>query len=211
MGKRKKKIIVFLCFTLICIPCLKINALADGYVCEHGYHTFGDHTLNGGVGNYGYTRRYYWQYNLVGIYNDFLTDAVSDWVNTDVYTSISIRETGNQPDSSFDVYDSYLGTNVLGRTVFWTGETQVGLNSDGSLTNNYGWTQVHINTTALNNEDFAISNSQKQATIAHEFGHAMGLSHQNSNPSSIMCQTAYNRYATKPSSEDLYAINHLYD
>lgn len=46
--------------------------------------------------NYGYTRRYYWQYNLVGIYNDFLTDAVSDWVNTDVYTSISIRETGNQ-------------------------------------------------------------------------------------------------------------------
>ena len=40
------------------------NAQAkDGYICKHGLHTFGDHTINGGVGNYGYTNRYYWIHN----------------------------------------------------------------------------------------------------------------------------------------------------
>lgn len=41
------------------------------------------------------------------------------------------------------------------------------------------------------------------ATFAHEFGHVMGLSHSNNEPSTIMCQEVHGRTAQIPSSVDL--------
>ena len=54
------------------------NAQAkDGYICKHGLHTFGDHTINGGVGNYGYTNRYYWIHNAFSsTYEAYIKKAV---------------------------------------------------------------------------------------------------------------------------------------
>ena len=46
-------------------------------------------------------------------------------------------------------------------------------------------------------------------TIAHEFGHVMGLAHSyNSNV--IMCQLGNNRRVYMPTSDDLNGINDLY-
>lgn len=156
-------------------------------------------------GNYGYNRRYYWISNLDSNYSSYVNNAVDLWVNTDIYTSISIRETSTQSDSSFDIYDEYLGSNVLGMTLFWRYSNEIDL-SNGALTQNYGWTQIKLNTNVLNYQ----TNSQKIATIEHEFGHAMGLSH-NQVGYSIMCQLGEGRYATSPCEDDLNAINHLYD
>ncbi|WP_418691445.1 matrixin family metalloprotease [Agathobaculum sp.] len=47
--------------------------------------------------------------------------------------------------------------------------------------------------------------------MAHEFGHAMGLSEHNCKASTIMCQTAEERTASAPTAEDCHAINHLYN
>lgn len=107
-------------------------------------------------------------YNHVLLLACYVNNAVDLWVNTDIYTSISIRETSTQSDSSFDIYDEYLGSNVLGMTLFWRYSNEIDL-SNGALTQNYGWTQIKLNTNVLNYQ----TNSQKIATIEHEFGHAM--------------------------------------
>ncbi|MGI6005055.1 MAG: matrixin family metalloprotease [Christensenellales bacterium] len=52
--------------------------------------------------------------------------------------------------------------------------------------------------------------AQRQATIAHELGHGMGLSHYNTWPASIMCQYVYGRTATRTNATDCGAINHIY-
>lgn len=50
-----------------------------------------------------------------------------------------------------------------------------------------------------------------KATTSHEFGHAMGLAHQNSTPSSIMAQAKYrDKSVTRAHYMDLYHINQLY-
>ena len=66
-----------------------------------------------------------------------------------------------------------------------------------------------LNVTKLNSD--GQSNSQKQSTIAHEFGHTMGLSEHTCKASTVMCQTAEGRTASEPTAEDCHTINHLYN
>lgn len=210
-GKKYKRFLCLLAAALLCCQIPSTMVKADGYVCSHGWHTFGDYTLNGGIGNYGYTNRYYWvSSSFSSTYNGYIDNAVSKWVHTTsdvgVTTPISIVETSTKSDSVFDVYSNYLGANTLGRTEFYKSGSQLSLNSSGALMENYGYTYIHINPTACD----TISAVQRQATVAHEFGHAMGLSHRNTVPSSIMCQCGSGRTATRASQSDLNAINHLY-
>lgn len=209
---KKKRVISVILAALIVCQIGSISVKADGYVCGHGYHTFGDYTLNGGVGNYGYTNRYYWvSSSFSSTYVTYIQNSVKQWVNTTsdigVSTPISIVKTSTKTSSVFDVYSTYLGATTLGRTDFWKSGAKLTLNSSGALTQNYGYTYIHVNPTALNSE----SASQRQATVAHEFGHAMGLSHKNTVSTSIMCQNQGGfRTATRASASDLNAINHLY-
>lgn len=208
---------ICLAFTAIVMVLLTTTATAialyDGYVCDHGYHTFGDYVLNGGVGNYGYTDRYYWvdEDAFTSRQLWYIADAVDSWVFTTddigVTTSISVLETDEQSSSSFDFYSEYLGSTVLARTEFWTYSTHQELTEEGALTSNYGYTKIIINT----DNSYMDDRTQFTSTTAHEFGHAIGLSHRNTEPSSIMCQTRYDRTAERASASDLRTVNHLYD
>lgn len=54
------------------------------------------------------------------------------------------------------------------------------------------------------------AHSISSATIAHEFGHVMGLSHHITNPNSIMTQLYFGRNATAPTAQDIAIINNIY-
>ena len=85
----------------------------------HRYHTFGDYTLNGGVGSYGSANRYYWidasAFSSSQISS--IISAAQTWVYTSsaigVTTPISIERTTTQSSSVFDVYKKILRCKYL--------------------------------------------------------------------------------------------------
>ena len=219
--KQSIKKIVALLVSISSILAFSLNAAAgtphpgDGYECDHGYRTFGDKVMNYGVGNYGKNRRYFYMTGFDSFYARYIRDSVSKWVNTTddigVTTSISIRETSTRSDALFEFVNTYLGANILGKTSFYMYQESVPLNKDGALTGNYGWARCEISVKTLNGSGASTENAKsKVGTIAHELGHAMGLSHQNYRPASIMCQTGSGRTAWRADRTDLLTINHLY-
>lgn len=54
------------------------------------------------------------------------------------------------------------------------------------------------------------ADEKRQGTMAHEFGHAMGLAHSNNNPDVIMCQLRYGRRVYLPMADDANGINSLH-
>lgn len=186
----------------------------DGYECTHGFHTFGDKVLNGGVGDYGNSTRYYWcADNINDTHKSYAATAVKKWVKTTddmgVTTSLSVKNTATKSKSSFDISKvSITDSGVLAETHFFLYSKEIKLNAKGALTKNYGYTKIYVDTKHCNN--LLDSAAQRTATIGHEFGHAFGLSHQNTKPLSIMCQANFKRTATRANRADLKAINHLY-
>lgn len=209
-----KKIMKNTVFLIFAFLCLAVNVKAsDGYVCQHGYHTFGDYHMGFGVGNYGNNRRYYYESGFNSTYSNYIANAVSEWVHTstgypNVKTSISIRKTTAKKSAMFEFVNGYVGAGVGGLTKFFLYQNEVPLNTEGALTKNYGWAQCTICVSEL--DRYNLSAAQKQATVAHELGHAMGLSHQNTRRESIMCQYGYGRTATRADATDCNTINHIY-
>jgi len=140
--KSKKVLSVAVSFLVFAAAYPKLHAGAvvtcgsagDGYRCHYMssvgtpppmYHTFGDKVMNGGIGQYGNNRRYYWRDTaFASSYTTPIDTAVSEWVNTTsavgVTTSISIRETTTRSAAYFEVVrDDSLGAGVLGTTDFF--------------------------------------------------------------------------------------------
>ena len=217
MKKVKRTMMSIICVVVLWIVSVVPVSAAnpDGYICRHGYHTFGDYKMNYGVGEYGNNRRYFWMTGFNSTYQTYIRNAVDEWVHTTdsgprVTTSISIRETTVKQNALFEFHNKFHGTYTLGQTSFHMYDREISLNAQGALTENYGWAMMDICVSTLDNPSFAISAAQKKATISHELGHGMGLSHQNTRPASIMCQNQYGRYATRADAQDCRTINHIY-
>lgn len=165
------------------------------------------HQLTGGVGQYGQYRRYYWVSSNVTGYSTPISDAFSNWINTSyipgVTTSISIYSTSTQSSSSIDIYNQNFSGNTTGMTEFWLYSTQI---ADPS-SQNWGWNKILIDCS----DTSVYTTSKKTGLVAHELGHAMGLSHQPNLPSSsIMYNYDDKRTLSHPSSIDCNNINHIY-
>lgn len=182
------------------------------------YNTWG-YTLNGGVGNYGYNTRHYWVDSSASSYSTMISNAVSSWVNTTsrlgITTPISIASTSTKSSSYFDIY--YLSmpgsSNTVAGTYFYV--KNVGcINPNLEAPNqNYSWTEIHLNSSVFPNltgNTYLTADQKRQGTVAHEFGHAMGLAHSNNNMYVIMCQLASGRRVYLPMTDDANGINSLY-
>ncbi len=213
MKKNLKKVVAAI-LGIVCLCLFAFPVSADGYLCKHGYRSYNDYKMFNGVGQYGNHRRYYWVHagSVTSTYKGYVDNAVSQWVNTTsaigVTTSISIRETTTKSSANFEFYDYYIDIGVGGKTEFYVNQRELFRNGAGTLTEHFGWSKMTFSSYELTR--LGISAAQKQATIAHELGRGMGLTHQLTRPKSIMCQYASGRTATRADATDCKAINHLY-
>lgn len=201
----------------ICIVLTLFMLMGTG-IPVYAYNTFG-YTLNGGVGNYGYSTRNYWVDSSASDYKTLISDAVSSWVYTTsrlgITTPISLKNTTTKSTSYFDVYLLELPGNSNTVAVTYMYVKNVGcINPDSSAPDqNWSWTEIHLNSNSFStlSVDNSLTDDQnRQGTIAHEFGHAMGLAHSNNNTEVIMCQLKYGRKVYLPMADDLNGINSLY-
>lgn len=209
---RKKGKIIGAIFAM----CLLVGASVPAYA----YNTFGGYTLNGGVGNYGYSTRNYWIDDSASGYTSLIDDAVSSWVHTTsrlgITTPISLSRTTTKSSSYFDVYLSVIpgsSNTVAGTYLFVKNVGCINPNLNEDIAQNWSWAEIRLNSNVFPNltgNSYLSAGEKRQGTVAHEFGHAMGLAHSNDNPGVIMCQLQYGRRVYLPTVDDANGINSLY-
>lgn len=195
---------------------LSMAMLFFSAVPAYAYATTG-YVLTGGVGNYGYTNRYYYvDSSCSSTMTSDIATAWSQWINTTssvgITTPISVVKTSTQSSSVFDFYyrNQYEEEDgVYGVTLFWLYSTQV--SPTGYMpTQNWGWTQI-----ILNNPNFVSlprssgGLNRQKGVIAHEIGHAMGLAHV-SDPNRLMYPYGNTVNVDSCTSDELNGINSLY-
>ncbi|MCJ7689435.1 MAG: Matrixin [Clostridiaceae bacterium] len=172
------------------------------------YVTINNHVLNGGVGNYGYSNRYYFINASASGYTSYIDTAMGNWVHTTsrlgTTTPISFLKTSTQNSSVMDIYSA----NTYPASSGISGFTQMYLyqNTVNAFLSNWGWGKITINYPVYS----ASSVWEHNHTIAHEMGHVMGLNENNSNTSSVMCQTSSGCTVSAPMLDDCNGINYLY-
>lgn len=173
------------------------------------YFTFNNHVLNGGVGDYGYSKRYFYAAPSTFIYGVPIKNAMNEWIytteRTGITTPISFRQTTTQADSIMDIHAGNYTIYPYNQMKAWTEHWRYSNRIDPYLSN-WGWGKIVINNTnTLEKSQWA-----QEGVIAHEMGHVLGLAENNTISNSIMTQEAYGRNVNKAQACDLKGINHLY-
>ena len=180
-----------------------------------------EHKLNGGVGNYGRNRRYY--YIDSSCSSDVaakINAAWSDWIYTTTTTPISTRQTTTKSQSVFDFYIDYTDTygTLDAYTEFYVNPKRqiipsIKVGEGMGNAEDWDWTNIQLHYERffdLNVRYPGRSFDLQKALIAHEIGHAMGLVHMSETSLSIMRMGTENLYDDKCTTQDLQAINALY-
>lgn len=213
-----KKHMILTAILLVLILIAKIPAEISAEVLT----TSLEYKLNGGVGNYGRNRRYY--YIDSSCNSDVaakINAAWSDWIYTTTTTPISTRQTTTKSQSVFDFYifskDGEY-TTYDGFTHFYINPaTQIipdkPINGEMGNSQNWDWTNIYlhyINFFDMDERYPGRSFDLQKAVIAHEIGHAMGLIHLPETALSIMRRKPETFYTDKCTTQDLQTINALY-
>lgn len=173
--KAIKKSIPFLITCVLAICPLSLNANAATTLA----YRFQTDLSNIGI---------YYSNTYATYHGEYTMRAAHQWRNDSRLSFIYPNRVTNSANS--DVYCqmySNSASSVLAETSFYYGTTQIS-------PYNHNWDNCKIKV----NHAKTVS----LETLTHEFGHVLGLDDNNSDITSIMCQTAYGRTATKPSYAD---------
>lgn len=153
---------------------------------------------------------YYYLADDSSQYSTIIANAANNWVytgcgynklwpNTRVY---DITGTGVDFHTYTESGTVLARTSMFNRTNGTTGDAyQVSPSSTDWL-----YSDISINKTVFD----TVSDYNKQGTIVHEFGHAWGLAHNNTNSNSVMCQLGSGRTVNTVQQVDNDAFNTLY-
>lgn len=152
-------------------------------------------------------------------YSGTISAAANNWV----YTGLGYNKlypntrTYNKTNSAVDIYAASVGGDAMaytltykrvnGNAVYVPWVDIPGRINSGVPNESWLFSEIHINNDTFQDYDFNV----RQGTIAHEFGHAWGLGHNNENPNSLMCQTAFGRTVQTVQQVDQDAFNRLYN
>ena len=157
--------------------------------CTHGNSTFGDKKHLAGIKKL--------KYNLYDTgWDTRVRSAAKNWNNAKA--NVNMTEVAGGEDVS--VRKGELD-NAIGQAFFY------------AKAGSFDYYEIGINKHSWNRAVIILDSKQKDiktATIAHEFGHTMGLAHRISEKNSIMCSLAYGRTATVPQKTDAENIKHIY-
>jgi hypothetical protein len=227
MTKPHTKLIVFLIVVLVtsALAMAPHASVAPAYAaCPHGYETYSDHKINGGVGNYGSYQRPYWiapsitqsyphwstTFTNAGVSygGGYIGATVRDWNNTlndiGIATPVSINKVTSESASVYRFHNLSLAGTTIGKTYWksWTSKPNV-----TPTNSNWDWAIIYLDCAYMSGH---VTDAQAKGTSGHELGHAMGLAHRNSTPGSLMCQIQHGRVVNTPRSHECDTINHLY-
>lgn len=165
---------------------LLLLALALAVPAQAGLFTY---RLNGGVNG----RYYYIDPNILNPtkYTSLIQNAVSSWNGNG--TSISFSQTTNYNSSAVDYYvKDYGNTNWRGVVGYFHSDgSQAMPNLGDAPTSNYDYAEASLNNSYLSSDS---SDLRSRSTAAHEFGHAVALSH--SSVTSALMYYSISRYDT---------------
>lgn len=143
----------------------------------------------------------YWESSTVSAngYASYASDARNDWQgisNADVdYSNASSEST-----ATIRSYAGNYGLDYAGRIVPYSGGREASTNST--------WDMVQIILNDYYMDSYGYSNANRHKTTIHEFGHSLGLVHQDSATDSVMKQGLYTY--TNPTSLDVSNIQWKY-
>ena len=161
---------------------------SDTKGCIHGKNTYVDHKCI-------YSGNLKYCISTTKKSENSINTAASYW-NALGNCHASFKQLGISGKSHINITSSKnFETTTLAITYFF-------YNGNTTKPQNTNWSGCQI--------DLNENKSTTIATIAHEFGHTLGLSHRISKKDSIMCQQGQGRTATKPNSTEVSVVNHLY-
>ncbi len=158
------------------------------------------------------TSVYYYVDSSATYFANPISKAAKNWVYTDygwnnLYPN---SRTYNIYNSTMDIYGYRTNDNANGFTVFFNRVNGTGkpykVNPNSS---NWLFAEIYLNKYYLSTATSGTTN-YAQGVVAHEMGHAFGLGHNNTNPYSIMCQSASGRRVHTIQRVDHDAFNRKY-
>lgn len=178
--------------------------MSDGYKCCGQYHTFGHGniltTLNGG----SYGNRF------ISVDSGFtdseittINNAISNWNSklTSVNANGAFYLVKQQNNEQIKVTPARLEAGTLGITRFFqAGGGQIIVKPNGALPSKYKQSVIYLDS----------SKKVQKKIVAHEIGHAMGLSHRLCNTNSIMYNFESGIEVSAPQTVDAKTVYHLY-
>ena len=161
----------------------------------------------GGYFSRGVSSMCYYVDSTASSYTSNINTGINRWTNSGYSPSnyINMTAVSSNYATHVDYYaqpaEDFALPLCTAETLFFSSS---GMNGSGTVP--YYYTEVRINT----DEFPSLTSFQKIGTMAHEFGHALGLAENNSNTSSIMCQLGSGRTVNTVSQEDYATVVNIY-